>query len=46
MHGQTSLWWTARNEHDTVVRQLLDKDADIEIKDVGCGKTALSWAAR
>jgi ankyrin repeat protein len=42
--GRTPLSWAAERGHETVVKLLLDKDADIESTDYG-GRTPLSWAA-
>ena len=42
--GRTPLWWAAVEGHEAVVRQLLDKGADVDAKD-NMGQTLLLGAA-
>ena len=44
-YGRTPLSWAAMNGHQTVMRLLLDKGAELESKDKADGRTPLSWAA-
>ena len=44
-YGRTPLSWAAGNGHTAVVKQLLDKGAELETKDTEYGQTPLSWAA-
>src|ERR1700719_3988977 len=45
MNGRTPLSWAAQNGHEGVMKLLLDKNADIESKDIEYGQKPLSWAA-
>ncbi|CAI7675340.1 unnamed protein product [Penicillium palitans] len=45
INGRTPLWWAMENGYDTVVKQLLETDVDIDAKG-RCGMTPLSLAAR
>ena len=45
INGRTPLWWAVENGYDTVVKQLLETDVDIDAKG-RCGMTPLSLAAR
>ncbi|QGA20938.1 hypothetical protein EYB26_008648 [Talaromyces marneffei] len=44
-YGRTPLSWAAGNGHDVVVKLLLEKGAELEIKDNISGRTPLSYAA-
>lgn len=39
------LSWAAKKGHEAIVKLLLEKDAEIEVKDKW-GQTPLSWAAK
>ncbi|KAJ5869797.1 hypothetical protein N7455_004738 [Penicillium solitum] len=43
--GRTPLSWAAENGYDTVVKQLLETDVDVDAKG-DSGRTPLSWAAK
>ena len=44
-NDKTPLSWAAENGHETVVKLLVEAEADIESKDVTYDRTPLSWAA-
>jgi hypothetical protein len=44
-YGRVPLSWAAENGHEAVVKQLLEKGAELESKDSYYGRTPLSWAA-
>ncbi|KAF4119675.1 Ankyrin repeat [Geosmithia morbida] len=44
-HGQTPLWWAAKNGHEPVVKLLLNADRmDVNAKDSEYGRSPLWWA--
>lgn len=43
--GITPLWWACRNGHAQVVKLLLGKNVNLELKDKADHRTPLSWAA-
>lgn len=44
-NGQTPLSWSARTGQDAIVKLLLEKEADVNFRDV-YQRTPLSWAAK
>ncbi|KAJ5392671.1 ankyrin repeat protein [Penicillium cosmopolitanum] len=42
--GQIPLLWAARNGHNMIVKRLLVKNVNLELKDKIYGQTLLSWA--